>query len=71
MLHDLEQSKSDLIAQDECQVCRLNHVPLVSLPSLSLAVPLRVIAYVLPAQTFKQHNALHFPALGARAPPLS
>lgn len=71
VLHDSEEANNDLIAQDECQVCRLNHVPLVSAPSLSLFVPLQVVAYVLTTKILKQHNTLRLLALGARAPPLS
>ena len=71
VLHDSEEANSDLIAQDECQVCRLNHVPFISTPALTLFAPLQVVAYVLPAKTFKSRNTLRFPTLGARAPPLS
>jgi len=71
VLHDLDEAKSNLIVQDQCQVCRLTHVPPVSTPSLSLIVPLPVIAYFFPVKTLKRHNTLRFPTLGARAPPLS
>jgi len=69
--HDLEASSGDLNVHDECQLCRLNHVPLVSTPEHSLFLPLRVIAFVLPTQIIKHNNTLRFPTLGARAPPLS
>lgn len=71
VLHDSEEANSDLIAQDECQVCRLNHVPFIATPALSLFTPLQVADYDLPANTFEPHNTLRLPALGARAPPLS
>lgn len=71
VLHDLEQSRGDLIVQDDCQVCRVTHVPVVSTPGLSLFVALRVITYVLPTKTVRRHNTLRFPTLGARAPPQS
>ena len=71
VLHDLEESSSGLNGHDECQVCRLNHVPLVSTPEVSLYIPLRVIAFVIPTQIIQDHNTLRFPTLGARAPPLS
>ena len=71
VLHDMEESSGDLNVQDECQVCRLNHVPVISTRGHSLFAPLRVIAYVLPTKTFRRYDTFRFPTLGARAPPLS
>ena len=71
VLHDSEEANSDLIAQDECQVCRLNHVPFISTPALALFTPVQVAAYDLHANTYEPRNTLRFPTLGARAPPLS
>ena len=70
VLHDLDEATSDLNVQDECQVCRLSHVPVASDPGLFLFEPLRVVAYVLPTKTVWSHDLLRFPTLGARAPPL-
>ncbi len=70
VLHDMDEAASDLNIQDECQVCRLNPVPVASDAGLFLFEPLRVVAYVLPTKTVWSHELLRFPTLGARAPPL-
>ena len=71
VLHDIDEATSDLNVQDECQVCRLNHVPVASDPGLFVFEPLRVVAFILPTETVWSHDMLRFPTLGARAPPLS
>ena len=69
VLHDLEEAAGDLIVQDECQVCRLTHVPVAPEPGLFLFKPLRVVAYILRTNTVRSHNTLRYSTLGARAPP--
>lgn len=69
VLHDSTDAASDLIVQDDCQVCRLTQVPVVPDHGLFVFEPLRVVAYVLPTKTVWSHNLLRLPALGARAPP--
>jgi hypothetical protein len=70
-LHDSAQTNDELIAQDDCQVCRLNHVPFVPSSALALFTPSQVVTYILPARSFKPGYSLRFPTLGARAPPMS
>ncbi len=69
VLHELDEATSDLNIQDECQVCRLTHVPVPSDPGPILLEALRVVAYVLPTKIVWSHNLMRFPSLGARAPP--
>jgi len=70
-LHDAAEANSDLIVQDECQVCRLNLVPFIPTAALNVFIPLQASDYALPSTTFEPRETHHFPALGARAPPLS
>ncbi len=71
VLHDLDEASSDLNVQDECQVCRVNHVPVVPNSGLSLCEALPEVAYFLPTNIAWQRDSQRFPTLGARAPPLS
>lgn len=69
-LHDLDISPTGLEHHDECQVCRLNHVPLASLPVPDLHTPLRLLLY---KQAFISTTYLFsYPPYSrqARAPPL-
>ena len=69
VLHDLEEAAGDLTVQDECQVCRLTHVPVGPEPGLFLFQPLRVVAYILQTNTVWSYNTQRYSTLGARAPP--
>lgn len=70
-LHDLDESGGGLHADDECQVCRLNHVPITSFAIPSLVEPLPFLAYLLPVEDTKHQLSRSFHAQWARAPPLS
>ena len=69
-LHDLDVSGGGLIGSDECQVCRLNHVPVASSAPPSLFHPLQLLAHVLPVEVAEYHVSRRFNSLWARAPPL-
>ncbi len=69
VLHDVDEAAGDLIIQDECQICRLNLVPVAPDPGLFLLKPLCVVAYTFLTTTVWNRNLLRFPTLGARAPP--
>jgi len=68
--HDLEESSGNLNYQDECQVCRLSHVPVISTPGLPPMAFMQVSAHVFQTEASRRHDDLRFPTLGARAPPL-
>jgi hypothetical protein len=57
--------------QEECQVCRLSHVPALSLSVPSLLTPLSLFAYALPVAKSKYQLSRPFYNQWARAPPLS
>jgi len=68
-LHDLDMG-GGLNEHEQCQACRLNHVPLASLPLLSLLAPLQLLAYVLPIADTEYQLSLQLNTQRARAPPL-
>lgn len=70
VLHEFDEGSVDLTVQDDCQICRLTHVPVVPGSGLALPDRLPVIAYFLPTNQVRSHDTLRFPTLGARAPPL-
>lgn len=47
-LHDLDSGATDNEHQGECQVCRLNHVPVASLSVPELYAPLQLLVYLQP-----------------------
>lgn len=67
-LHDLELSGQ---GHEQCQVCRLNHVPATPFTPPSLLVPLQILLYVLPVTDTEYQLSHHFHSQWARAPPLS
>jgi hypothetical protein len=69
--HEIDIS-SDSHNVEECQVCRLNHIPTTDgAPVLSLTIPLVLLAFVS-VTTRQQHYPQFSPyTLGARAPPQS
>ena len=69
-LHDINMSGVGLDGNEHCQVCRLNHVPLASLPLPALLASLAHLAYVKPDVVPQYHPLNHLTALRARAPPL-
>jgi len=71
VLHEADQSIVDLTVQDDCQICRVNHIPV--LPGTGIVIPDvdSVVAYSLPTTLVRSQHSLRFPPLGARAPPLS
>lgn len=56
---------------EECQACRLNHVPITDLPVLSLLVSLLLASLILVIPAFQRPTQAYRYTLGARAPPLS
>ncbi len=68
-LHDLDVA-SDANGHGECQVCRLNHVPVTDLPVSSWIVPLFVISLLLIVPVFQRPTQSYRYRLRARAPPL-
>lgn len=69
-LHDLDVSSGGLDGHDKCQVCRLNHVPIASLPLPSLLAPLQFLTYVLTVADTEYQLSHQFHTQWARAPPL-
>ena len=69
-LHNLDVNGSGLDGHDECQACRLNHVPIASLPLPSLFAPLQLLAYVLPTVDSEYQQSHPFFTQWARAPPV-
>lgn len=69
-LHDLGVSHGGLDGHDKCQVCRLNHVPIASLPLPPLLAPLQVLTYVLTVADTDYQLSHQFHTQWARAPPL-
>lgn len=70
-LHDLDVNGGGLDGHGECQVCRLNHVPVATIAVASLLVPLQLLAYVLPVADTEYQRSHPFHTQRARAPPLS
>ncbi len=69
-LHDLNVIGSGLDVHDECQICRINHVPVASLVTPSLFTPLQLLVHILPVEDTEYHLSRQFHTLWARAPPL-
>jgi len=68
--HDLDVGGGSLDGRDKCQVCRLNHVPIASLPLSSLLAPLQLLTYVLTVADTEYQLSHQFHTQWARAPPL-
>jgi len=68
-LHDLGVS-GEVDGHGECQTCRLNHVPVASLGTPALFVPLQFLTYLLPIEDNKYQLSSPFQAQWTRAPPL-
>lgn len=68
--HDVSVTH-DTNAHEECQVCRVNHIPVADLPSLSWATPFFVISFFVATPFFLQLKNSYRNTLGARAPPLN
>ena len=70
-LHDLKLNRAGLYGNDECQVCRLNHVPIVSAaPSAAFGIT-QPSTHLLPVEVAEYHLSHLFHSLWARAPPLA
>jgi len=67
--HDLDIS-NDLSGHTECQVCRLNHVPVDDLPLLTWLVSPLLIIFIFNISTHQCTTHSYHYTLGARAPPL-
>jgi len=67
--HELDHL-SNISDHTECQVCRLNHVPLADLPVLSWALSLFLIRFLLATPAIQRTTQSYRYTLGARAPPL-
>jgi hypothetical protein len=63
-------SSGGLDGHDKCQVCRLNHVPIASLPLPSLHAPLQLLTYVHTVADTEYQLSHRFYTHRARAPPL-
>jgi len=69
-LHDPDESGGGLDGYGDCRVCRLNHVPVVTLAEPSVFVPLQFLVSVLLVADFKYQLSHPFHTQWARAPPL-
>lgn len=69
-LHDLDLGHANTEHQGECQVCRLNHVPLASLPVPTLHAPLQILIYSQPVINTAYLFSSPSYSRQARAPPL-
>lgn len=67
--HDVDLS-GDLDSDENCQVCRLSHVPIIDLPILAWLIPVLVLSLRWLAPIFQQTIQSYRYASGARAPPL-
>ena len=67
-LHDLDFSGD--VNNHECQVCRINHVPIADLPTHSLTIPILLLCLILVITVFQQRSQSYHYINGARAPPL-
>ncbi len=68
-LHDLD-THSDVDDADICQVCRIHHVPAVSVPLPALSVPLQLVEYILPLSDFQFRKSSLNSIQWARPPPV-
>lgn len=68
--HDIDMGGQGQVDDDTCQICRINHVPLASLPLPSLLVPLQLSTYVKPDVVSQFLQTSPHRVHGARAPPL-
>ncbi len=69
-LHDPDLGGGGLEAHDQCQVCRLNHMPAAALPLPCLLIAPQVLARVVQAPAARPRTTNLFYTAGARAPPL-
>ena len=67
--HNIETS-GDLDSQEHCQVCRLNHIPISDLPTLTWIVPLLALVLIHSIPALQQPTKIHRSTFSARAPPL-
>ena len=67
--HEIDASGEDS-NHEECQVCRLGHVPIADLPSFTWFAPLLLLSLILSISTVARAAQSHRHILGARAPPL-
>ena len=67
-LHELDSSAD--INSHECQTCRINHLPVADLPTLSLTVPMLLLSLILIITVFQHRSQSHHYINSARAPPL-
>jgi len=65
-LHDLDLRGE---GGEQCQVCSLNNVPVVSFAIPSLHAPLNILAFVLPVTDVDYQSSYPFHIQWARAPP--
>lgn len=68
--HDLDVNVATVYGDDECQVCRLNHVPVASSTPPSLFAPSQLLAHLLPVEDVEYQLSQLLHILWARAPPL-
>ena len=69
-LHDLDESNGNIDGHNECQTCRLNHIPVADLAMVSLPEPLQLLLYILPVVKSGYHLSPLFRTQRARAPPI-
>lgn len=69
-LHDWAFDNTGTDPVHECEACRLNHVPLASLPLPSLLSPLQLLRYVAPVADTRFRTSAQSHIQRARAPPL-
>ncbi len=67
--HDLDLL-GNISDHTECQVCRLNNVPLAGLSVLAWALPLFLISFQLAIPAIQRNTQSCRYTLGTRAPPL-
>jgi len=68
-LHDLGTGNG-LNEHEECQVCRINHVPIAALAVFAIPEPVRLLLYLLPISESEYQLLALFRTQRARAPPV-
>ncbi len=69
-LHAPDASRGDLYGNDECQVCRLNHVPVAFSAPPAFLHPLQLLTHLDAVEVAEHYPSHLFHSLWARAPPL-
>jgi hypothetical protein len=68
--HDQDVNGGSLDGNDQCQVCRLNHMPVASSAPPFLFAPSQLLGHVFPVEDSKYQLSHLYHTLWARAPPL-